>query len=96
MSFHHLLEEDRVTVERVRASGRHDESWTNYMLGEFEALNRITLDGLQRAVLAAGFDVGRLELLTQPTTLSPELGRYSWSDLAIGGVKLLARSPRAR
>lgn len=91
--FHHLLEEDRVTVERVRASGRHDESWTNYMLGEFEALNRITLDGLQRAVLAAGFDVGRLELLTQPTTLSPELRRYSWSDLAIGGVKLLA-SPR--
>ena len=92
--FHHLTGDEREIIEQMRTSGRHSEEWTDYMTREFEHLNRVTLDQLQRAVLLAGLDVRRLELLSSPIVLPPELGRYSWADLAIGGIKLLA-SPRA-
>jgi ubiquinone/menaquinone biosynthesis C-methylase UbiE len=91
--FHHLLAGEREIVEQMRASDRHSDGWTEYMAREFEQLNRVTLDELQRAVLTAGFDVRRLELLSSSVLLTPELARYSWSDLGIGGIKLLA-SPR--
>jgi SAM-dependent methyltransferase len=92
--FHHLLVPERDVVERVRADRSQPREWTEYMLEEFQRLNRITIDGLQRAVLAAGFDVVRLELISWPTMLRPELARFSWTDLAVGGVKLLARPRR--
>ncbi len=63
------------------------------MAREFRHLNKITVDELQRAVLAAGLVVRRLELLTSPMLLTPELARYSWLDLGIGGIKLVA-TPR--
>lgn len=88
--FHHLTENDRDIVAQLHSSERHSEEWTAYMIREFERLNRITLDELQRAVLAAGFQVRRLELVTAPVQLRGELSSHSWSDLAIGGVKLLA------
>lgn len=88
--FHHLLANDRETVAQIRASDRHSAEWTAYMTSEFEGLNRITVDELQRAVLTAGFEVRQLELLTAPVHLVPELARYSWCDLAVGGVKFLA------
>jgi ubiquinone/menaquinone biosynthesis C-methylase UbiE len=90
---HHLTQNDREIVAAMDASERHSKEWTSYMSREFEHLNRVTLDELQRAVLAAGFDVRRLELLTSVTGLRPELGRYSWADLGISGIKLLA-TPR--
>jgi len=89
--FHHLLSQDRDVVAQVVASDRQPREWAEYMIGEFERLNRITLDQLQRAVLTAGFDVIRLELLTSPTNLTPPLAEYSWADLGISGVKLLAK-----
>jgi hypothetical protein len=61
------------------------------MTGEFERLNRITVAELQFVVLASGFDVIRLELISWPTTITPALARYAWTDLAIGGIKFLAR-----
>jgi ubiquinone/menaquinone biosynthesis C-methylase UbiE len=88
--YHHLLANDRDIVAELASSDVHPPDWTSYMSGEFEALNRITLEELQRAVLAAGFEVRRLELMTAPTILPAALGRYAWADLAIGGVKLLA------
>lgn len=91
--FHHLGANDRDIVAHVAASDRHSDEWAGYMTREFERLNRITLDELQRAVLVSGFDVRRLELLASPTLLTPELARYSWTDLGIGGIKLLA-APR--
>ena len=78
----------------MRASDRHPRAFTSYMSDEFERLNRITLTELQRVVLAAGFDVRKVELLTSSFHLTPELARYSWADLGIGGIKLLAL-PRA-
>lgn len=91
---HHLRTHERDIVAEMRASERHSPEWTGYMSSEFERLNRVTLDQLQRSVLAAGFDVHRLELLTSPVHLTPELGRYTWTDLAIGGVKLIALPAR--
>jgi ubiquinone/menaquinone biosynthesis C-methylase UbiE len=88
--YHHLLANDRDIVAELAASDVHPADWTSYMTHEFETLNRVTLEELQRAVLAAGFDVRRLELITAPTILPATLGRYAWADLAIGGVKLLA------
>jgi ubiquinone/menaquinone biosynthesis C-methylase UbiE len=91
--FHHLVMGEREIVEQMGDSDRHSKEWTEYMTREFEHLNRITLDELQRAVIVSGFDVRRLELLSSPTLLTPELARYAWADLAIGGIKLLA-APR--
>src|SRR5450755_421996 len=88
--FHHLVTGYREIVEQMRGSDVHSTEWTDYMTREFEHLNRITLEELQRAILVAGFDVRRLELLTSPTVLTPELARYSWADVGIGGIKLLA------
>lgn len=88
--FHHLRMGDQDILARMRASDRHPEEWTEYMAREFEHLNRVTLAELQRSILAAGFAVHRLELLTAPVQLTPELGRYAWADLAVAGIKLIA------
>jgi ubiquinone/menaquinone biosynthesis C-methylase UbiE len=88
--FHHLTANQRDIVAEVEQSHRHGPEMTRYMIREFEHLNRITLEELQRAVLAAGFEVRRLELITAPAILAPELGRYAWADLGIGGIKFLA------
>lgn len=87
--FHHLLESGPDIVDKLNETDRNPER-APYMAREFERLNRVTVSELQRSVLAAGFDVHRLELLSTPVHLTPELGRYDWADLAIGGVKLIA------
>ena len=88
--FHHLFVSEQEVLARMAADERQPKEWTDYMAREFQALNRITVEQLQRVVLVAGFDVARVELLSSPTMLSPALARYSWSDLAISGIKLLA------
>lgn len=90
--FHHLRSAPADVAAELRASSTHPER-TAYMADEFDHLNRITLAGLQRAVLASGFDVRRLELITLPTALTPDIGWYSWADLAVSGIKLIA-TPR--
>lgn len=88
--FHHLRASDDEIVAQVRASGRHSETWTEYMLREFQTLNRATLADLQDAVQESGFSVRRLELLAAPATMMPGLERYPWADLGISGIKLIA------
>jgi ubiquinone/menaquinone biosynthesis C-methylase UbiE len=88
--FHHLSHDTQEVVAALRASPRHSREWTDYMSHEFEQLNRITVSELQEAVLGAGFEVLRLELLSSPAILPRGLDRYAWTDLGIGGVKLLA------
>jgi len=87
---HHLLESREEIVAKLEQSDRHSPEWTQYMRREFEHLNRLTLGELQRSLLASGFSVRWLELISGPTYLAPELARYAWTDLAVGGVKLLA------
>jgi len=89
--FHHLSESSDKIVDAMRHSSVADEAWTEYMIREFESLNRITLDDLQDALVAAEFDVVRLELLTQIVAIPRHLARsVRLTNLAIGGVKLLA------
>ncbi|HXP37680.1 MAG TPA: class I SAM-dependent methyltransferase [Solirubrobacteraceae bacterium] len=87
---HHLQRAESEIAEEVLASELKPRDWTEMMAREFRHLNRITVDELQRAILAAGFVVRRLELLASPTRLTPELGRYSWLDLGVSGIKLIA------
>jgi len=87
---HHLQRAESEIAEQVLASDRKPPDWTQMMVHEFKHLNRITVDELQRSMLAAGFVVRRLELLASPTRLTPELGRYSWLDLGVSGIKLIA------
>jgi ubiquinone/menaquinone biosynthesis C-methylase UbiE len=91
-SFHHLLTSEE-QIEATMTSGEDaGDFMTAYMLEEYKKLNRITLGELQDALLAAEFDVVRLDLLTHLVPLAPELARrFRLSDLGIGGVKLLAR-----
>lgn len=88
---HHLLEHEDDIVERMLASDVHEPGFTRYMADEFKHLNRITIEELHRALLAAGFHVARLELMTHTVQIPPALGRYPLTDLAVGGVQLLAQ-----
>jgi ubiquinone/menaquinone biosynthesis C-methylase UbiE len=91
--FHHLHRAESDLVAELVASDLKSAEWTQMMGREFQRLNRITVDELQRSLLAAGLVPRRLELLCSPTTLSPALARYSWLDLGVSGIKLIA-SPR--
>lgn len=91
--YHHLQQPECDVVRELKASGLKPPDWTNIMSEEFQHLNKITVDELQRSMLAARFVVRKVELLTSVTRLSPELARYSWLDLAISGIKLIA-TPR--
>jgi ubiquinone/menaquinone biosynthesis C-methylase UbiE len=87
---HHLQRAESEIVAELSSSELKPADWTQMMTREFQHLNRLTVEELQRSMLAAGFVVRRLELLTSPTRLTPELGRYSWSDLGVSGIKLIA------
>ncbi|HUB35883.1 MAG TPA: class I SAM-dependent methyltransferase [Solirubrobacteraceae bacterium] len=87
---HHLQRPESEVTAEVLASDVKPQDWTQMMAREFQHLNRITVDELQRSMLAAGFVVRRLELLTSPTRLTSQLARYSWLDLGVSGIKLIA------
>lgn len=87
---HHLQRAESEIAEEVLASDLKPADWTEMMAREFRHLNRITVDELQRSMLAAGFVVRRLELMASPTRLTPELARFSWLDLGVSGIKLVA------
>jgi 2-polyprenyl-3-methyl-5-hydroxy-6-metoxy-1,4-benzoquinol methylase len=88
--FHHLLGDDAEIAAAMRASDRHERDWTEYMLEEYRGLNRITLDDLHGALMAAGFSVRVFEPMTHRTHIPPGLDRYPLSTLGVAGVKLLA------
>ncbi len=87
---HHLQRAESELAEEILASDKKPPDWTQMMAREFKHLNRITVDELQRSMLTAGFVVRRIELLASPTQLTPELARYSWLDLGVSGIKLVA------
>jgi ubiquinone/menaquinone biosynthesis C-methylase UbiE len=85
----HDLHEDEIK-RRMDASEARNEWWREYMFKEYRHLNRISLDELQRVLLASGFDITWAELISNPVMLRPELGRYPLSELLIAGIKLVA------
>jgi ubiquinone/menaquinone biosynthesis C-methylase UbiE len=67
-----------------------DKGWAKYKLDEFEALNRISVDDLGRALRAAGFTVAKLQLMHERVHLPPEVRDLDLSLVGISGVVLLA------
>jgi SAM-dependent methyltransferase len=88
--FANLRHTDEEIEQRLRADTTTHPSWIETKLKDNRELNRITLDGLQQAMLVAGLQPTKVELLSHTMRLSPELNRFPLSDLAISGVKLLA------
>ncbi len=75
----------------VRSSDLHAAEWADVMLREFGELNKVTVDDLGGALLEAGFDVRRLNLLTRAVAVPPSAAsRHALSVLGIEGVELLA------
>ncbi len=83
---------DKDVEERLR-----DDPKGRRMLDQYRSLNRITVAGLQRYLVDAGFSIVKFELLTNLVRITDGLElerRHSLTDLGIGGIKLLARSNR--
>lgn len=70
--------------------GRQGTDPTRTADDEFRSLNRITLNGLQRALLLAHLRVAKIAVIGEVVHVPLEVAHQPLSDLAIGGVKLLA------
>lgn len=88
-SFPHLLEQPHAIREHVRGR-RGTDPTRGDAVEEYDSLNRITVDDLQRGLLAAGLIVGKLELLTSTVHIPRDLAHLPLSQLGVAGVKLLA------
>lgn len=86
--FPHLVHTDAEVREQV--VGRRGTDATREALDEYESLNRLTLDELQRAMLAAGLRTVKLELQSEAIHIPAELAHFPLSLVGISGVKLLA------
>ncbi len=82
------LSDDQIE-RQVRAAGTHSPEQIDEFLEVYATLNRVTLDDLQRAMLAAQMRVAKLEIQSEAVHIPPELSRRSLSQLGISGVKLL-------
>jgi SAM-dependent methyltransferase len=86
--FAHLSRSPFELEQRLR--GRQGTDPTRTADDEFQSLNRLTLDGLQRALLLAHLRIAKVELLSETVHLPPEIAHHPLTDLAISGIKLLA------
>lgn len=74
----------------VRSSRSLPESVKDEMLVDFNTLNRLSIDELQRALAATGFRIRRIQMQSDLIEVPRELAHHSVVDLAISGVKLIA------
>ena len=88
--FVHLLRSADEIRAAVRATTRYPKETIEEFLEVFDTLNRVTLDDLQRALLAASLRVAKLEIQSESVHIPAELARRPLSHLGISGVKLLA------
>ncbi len=86
--FPHLLHSDEEIKDRTRFEAGTDPSRSGE--DEYLSLNRLTVDDLQRAMLAGGMLITKLELMTETVHLPPKTRLRPLSSLGISGVKLLA------
>jgi SAM-dependent methyltransferase len=87
-SFAHLRmteDEIRAQIEGKPATDPRRDAWD-----EFQSLNKLTLDDLDRSMLVAGLRPAKVELTSESVHLPPDIGHVPLSALAISGVKLLA------
>ena len=86
--FAHLVRSPSEMEEALR--GRQGTDPTRTADDEFRSLNRLTLNGLQRALLVAHLRIAKIELIGDTVHIPWEVSHQSLSDIAVGGVKLLA------
>lgn len=86
--FPHLVRTDAEVRDQL--PGRRGTDPTREALDEYESLNRVTVDDLQRAMLAAGLTTVKLELLANAAHIPAQLAHLPLSIVGVGGVKLLA------
>lgn len=89
-SFSHLLRSDE-EIERTT----HLEPATDPTRpgdDEYRSLNRLTIDDLQRALLAGGLLITKLQLQSETIHIPEEVALRPLSGLGISGVKLIAVS----
>ena len=86
--FPHLLRRDEEILADVKGKNATDPR--RPADDEYLSLNRITLDGLQRALMANGFVVAKLQLLANAVHIPRQLSHLPLSALGVGGVQLTA------
>lgn len=89
-AFAHLYRSPADLEREVRARGDHPPEVLDELLEVFHTLNKVTLDDLQRAMVAAGLRPSKIQILTETVHIPPQLARRSLSQLGISGVKILA------
>ncbi len=89
-SFIHLLVDHADLEDAVRSCDSHPPEVHEEFLQVFRTLNRVTVDDLQRAMLAAGLRVVKLELQCESVHIPAPLIRRSLPHLGVSGIKLLA------
>ncbi len=89
-SYAHLYRTEADIEREVRQRGDHPPEVLDDLLEVFRTLNKVTLDDLQRAMVAGGLRPSKIELLTETVHIPPQLARRSLSQLGISGVKILA------
>jgi len=87
--FPHLLRGDAEIREAIRGKRPTDVSRSD-AVEEYDSLNRITLDQLHTALLAAGLLVTKLEVLSTAVHVPREIAHLPLSLIGTSGVKLLA------
>ncbi|HWH95945.1 MAG TPA: class I SAM-dependent methyltransferase [Baekduia sp.] len=85
-----LLHSDAEIEERIRIAEKGREQDVQFILDEYRGLNRITADGLQRAMLAADLYITKFELMTGATRITRSLASRPLSELGVAGIKLIA------
>jgi len=90
--FAHLVNSDDVIKRRMLEEDVKPHS--EYIWSEFSSLNKITVDDLGEALRKGGFDVVKVELITNASHIPSEIAHLPLSHLLVSGVKLLAR-PRS-
>ncbi len=85
-----FLHDDGAIEQHLRQAEPDRPHDVDFVLSELRNLNGITVDKLQRAMLAADLYVTKFELLTGATRIPPGLARLPLSDLGIAGIKLIA------
>ena len=88
--FAQLLHSFDEIQDRIRSEPGADPQCSEAAITEYRKLNRITLNGLQEALRLGGFRVSKLEVITGPIHIPPEISELPLSILAVEGAKLLA------
>jgi SAM-dependent methyltransferase len=88
--YEHLLRSAQSVRDHVAATDDLPAAALEATLVDFDTLNHMTLDRLQRSLVAAGFRIVRIELLSGTTHLPEGLEDIPLVDLLVAGVKLIA------